>query len=118
MFVGSGPVDRAAADAAGIGTIAHMDLAARRLPAVGQRFVADEERLPLAPASVNLIVSILTMHQTNDLDGALSQMRMALKPDGLLIAVMFAEETLGGLRAALHRAEAELTGGVSPRWTR
>ncbi len=51
----------------------------------------------------------------NDLPGALIQLRTALRPDGLLLASMPALGTLGELRTALTEAEAELTGGASPR---
>lgn len=77
--------------------------------------VGDEEALPLAEASLDLIVAPLTLHWTNDLPGALIQMRRALKPDGLLMAAMFAGTTLQELRAHLTNAEIETTGGLSPR---
>jgi len=77
--------------------------------------IFDEELSPLAPQSLDLIVSLLTLHCANDLVGALAQARMALKPDGLLIAAIFGEETLSRLRTALYAAESEMTGGVSAR---
>ncbi|MCL4148471.1 UNVERIFIED_CONTAM: hypothetical protein GTU68_044742 [Idotea baltica] len=77
--------------------------------------VADEEALPLEPASLDLIVAPLTLHWVNDLPGSLIQMRRALKPDGLLLAALFAGETLKELRAALTQAEIDTTGGLSPR---
>jgi hypothetical protein len=51
----------------------------------------------------------------NDLPGALVQMRRVLKPDGLLLAVLLAGETLSELRQAWLVAESELSGGVTPR---
>ena len=77
--------------------------------------VADEESLPLEAASLDLIVAPLTLHWTNDLPGALIQMRRALKPDGLLMAALFAGTTLQELRTHLTNAEVETTGGLSPR---
>jgi SAM-dependent methyltransferase len=77
--------------------------------------VGDEEALPLRTESVDLIVSPLALHWTNDLPGALVQMRRALKPDGLLLAALAGGGTLGELRFAMTQAEAELTGGASPR---
>ena len=77
--------------------------------------VADEERLPFAPASVDLIVSLLALHWTNDLPGALIQIRRALKPDGLFVGALFGGETLTELRHSLLQAEAELTGGAGLR---
>jgi SAM-dependent methyltransferase len=77
--------------------------------------VADEELLPLAAESFDLIVAPLTLHAVNDLPGALIQMRRALRPDGLLIAAMLAGETLAPLRDAFARAEIETVDGLSPR---
>jgi len=76
---------------------------------------ADEEWLPFAPASFDLVVASLSLHWVNDLPGALIQMRMALKPDGLLLASLPALGTLDELRRALVEAEAALTGGAAPR---
>lgn len=76
---------------------------------------ADEEVLPFAPASFDLVVASLSLHWVNDLPGALIQLRHALKPEGLLLASLPALGTLGELRAALTETEAELTGGASPR---
>jgi SAM-dependent methyltransferase len=75
----------------------------------------DPEHLPFAPDSFNLIVSPLALHWINDLPGALIQLRLALKPDGLLLASLFGGETLNELRLSLIEAESELTGGAGPR---
>jgi SAM-dependent methyltransferase len=77
--------------------------------------VLDEEALPFADGSFNLIVSILSLHAVNDLPGTLIQIRRALKPDGLFLAALFGGETLHELRAAFAAAETETIGGVSPR---
>ena len=79
------------------------------------RLVADEERLPFAPQSFDLAVSLLSLHWTNDLVGALVQIRRALKPDGLLIAALFGGATLTELRQSLLQAEAEISDGAGPR---
>jgi SAM-dependent methyltransferase len=76
---------------------------------------ADEEFLPFAPGSFDLVVASLSLHWVNDLPGALIQLRHALRPGGLLLASLPALGTLAELRAALTEAEAELTGGASPR---
>jgi NADH dehydrogenase [ubiquinone] 1 alpha subcomplex assembly factor 5 len=76
---------------------------------------ADEEFLPFAPGSFDLVVASLSLHWVNDLPGALIQIRHALRPDGLLLASLPALGTLAGLRDALAAAEAELRGGASPR---
>ncbi len=76
---------------------------------------ADEEWLPFAPGSFDLVIANLSLHWINDLPGALIQLRMALEPDGLLLASLPALGTLSELRTALTQAEAELMGGASPR---
>jgi NADH dehydrogenase [ubiquinone] 1 alpha subcomplex assembly factor 5 len=81
----------------------------------GLRVAADEESLPFATASFDLIVASLSLHWINDLPGALLQLRQALRPDGLLLASLPALGTLAELRAALTEAEVEVTGGASPR---
>lgn len=77
--------------------------------------VADEELLPFSGGRFDLVMSALALHWTNDLPGALIQIRHALKPDGLLLASLFGRETLRELRRALLEAEAEESGGASPR---
>lgn len=77
--------------------------------------VADDEALPFADESFDLIASILSLHAVNDLPGALVQIRRALKPDGLFVAALFGGDTLGELRVAFAAAEAETLGGASPR---
>jgi SAM-dependent methyltransferase len=73
------------------------------------------EVLPLAPESLDLAVSALAFQFVNDLPGVLSQVRRALRPDGLLLAAMLGGDTLTELRQSFAAAEAECEGGVSPR---
>lgn len=102
--------------AARVGLLVETDLSAAMLAGrPGPRLVADEERLPFRPASLDLVVSNLTLHWTNDVIGALVQIRLALKPDGLFIGSLFGGATLVELRRALMDAEVELTGGAGPR---
>jgi SAM-dependent methyltransferase len=77
--------------------------------------VADDEALPIADASLDLAISLLSLQWTNDLPGALIQIRRALKPDGLFLGALIGGETLRELREAFYEAETETTGGVSPR---
>ncbi len=81
----------------------------------GYAVAADEEFLPFAPGSFDLVVASLSLHWVNDLPGALIQLRRVLRPDGLLLASLPALGTLGELRQALTAAEAALTGGAAPR---
>ena len=83
--------------------------------ASGLRVVCDEELLPFAPASFDLILSVLSLHWVNDLPGALAQIARCLKPDGLFLAALLGGETLHELRQALITAELEEEGGASPR---
>jgi NADH dehydrogenase [ubiquinone] 1 alpha subcomplex assembly factor 5 len=85
------------------------------MPHGGAVVIGDEERLPFAPASFELYVSVLTLHGLNDVPGALAQIRRALKPDGVFMAAMFGGETLKELRQAFAAAEIECDGGLSPR---
>lgn len=71
--------------------------------------------LPIAEGSVDLIVSLMTLHWANDLPGALTQVRRALKSDGLFLGTLLGAGTLKELRAVLTEAELELRDGASAR---
>ena len=71
--------------------------------------------LGLPDARYDAVFSILDLQTFNDVPGALIQIRRALKPDGLLLACLFAGETLTELRQSWLAAEAAVLGGVSPR---
>jgi NADH dehydrogenase [ubiquinone] 1 alpha subcomplex assembly factor 5 len=92
-----------------------LAMAVRAAARGGPCLAADEEFLPFAPGSFDLVLSCLNLHWTNDLPGALLQIRRALKPDGLFLAVQFGLGTLSELRDCLLEAEAELSGGASLR---
>jgi NADH dehydrogenase [ubiquinone] 1 alpha subcomplex assembly factor 5 len=81
----------------------------------GPVLVADEEALPFAAQSFDLVMSNLSLHWVNDLPGSLLQIRHSLKPDGLFLAAMFGAGTLVELRDALAEAESEVRGGARPR---
>jgi SAM-dependent methyltransferase len=74
-----------------------------------------DERLPLAPAWLDLAVSALAFQFVNDLPGVLAQIRRALKSDGLLLAALIGGDSLSELRQSFAAAEAEIEGGLSPR---
>lgn len=63
----------------------------------------------------DLAVSLYSLQAINDLPGALIQIRRVLKPDGLFLAALFGGETLRELRESFAFAEAEISGGISPR---
>jgi SAM-dependent methyltransferase len=87
-----------------VSALAHVDL-----PDI------ESDGLALVPESLDLAVSALALQFVNDLPGLLTQIRRALKPDGLLLAAMIGGDTLTELRQSLAAAEAELESGVSPR---
>ncbi len=73
------------------------------------------ENLGLEPESLDLVTSALAFQAANDLPGLFTQIRRALKPDGLFLGCLFGGQTLRELRLAFAAAEAELSGGASPR---
>ncbi|MBI0538869.1 methyltransferase domain-containing protein [Roseomonas sp. KE2513] len=100
----------------GIASVVSMDLSLRQAAGAGGLAVAgDEEWLPFAAGSFDLVVANLSLHWVNDLPGALAQIRRAMAPDGLFLASLPALGTLQNLREALTGAEASLRAGASPR---
>lgn len=99
-----------------VGLVIETDLSARMLAGRGgPRVQADEERLPFADESLDLVVSTLSLHWTNDLIGALIQVRRALKPDGLFLGAVLGGASLNELRQCLVQAESELSNGAGLR---
>lgn len=110
---GGGAVGRALKDrphAAGkIGTLIETDLSPHMAALSDHPAAAfDEEVLPVREASVDLVLSCLSLHWTNDLVGALIQINYALKPDGFFAGAVLGGSTLTELRQALKSAESEL----------
>src|SRR5690606_23645564 len=95
-----------------VGWLAATDLSRAMAAPSEPAIVADEQFLPFAPASADLVLSNLSLHWINDLPGALVQIRRALKPDGLFLAAMLGGDTLCELRAALIEAESATSGGA------
>ncbi len=77
--------------------------------------LCDQEWLPFDKDIYDLIISPLHLHTINDLPGALTQLKNALKADGLFLSAILGGETLYELRDVMSRAEIEVTGGMSPR---
>ncbi|MDB5450979.1 MAG: SAM-dependent methyltransferase [Phenylobacterium sp.] len=99
-----------------VGLLIEADLSEEMLSGrAGPRVVLDEERLPFAAESLDLMVSTLGLHWTNDVVGALIQVRRALKPDGLFIGAFLGGATLTELRQSLVAAESEIWGGAGSR---
>ena len=95
--------------------IVMTDLAENLLDCAAQPVAADEEFLPFAPNSFDLVISNLNLHWVNDLPGALAQIKNILKPDGLFLASLLGGKTLFELRQCLMEAELGIAGGASPR---
>lgn len=104
-------VNRTFTDAAVVTPFPH--LWQRALPAA--RIVPDAAVLDLAPGSADLVIHAMALHWADDPVGQLVQCRRALRPDGLFLGLFFGGQTLAELRAALAEAEAEVSGGISPR---
>jgi SAM-dependent methyltransferase len=109
-------VRKALADVPSVGTIVAADAQSPGAHAERSHFVvADEEALPFAAATFDLVVSALALQFVNDLPGALVQIRRILKSDGLFLAALLGGNTLVELRQSFAAAESELEGGASPR---
>ncbi len=93
---------------------AMADHAAQIAPEADIR-VSPPEEPDLSPGQLDLVIGAMTMHRLNDPVGMLTQMRLALKPDGLALIALFGGQTLTELRASFAEAEAEVEGGISPR---
>ena len=72
------------------------------------------DSLPEVLPKLDGVVSLLYLHQVNDLPGLIKQMASRLSPDGLFFAVLFGGRTLQELRACMSEAEEEILGGISP----
>lgn len=81
----------------------------------GARVVGDDPRLDLQVGAHDLVIHAMALHWADDPVGQIVQARRALTEDGLLICACLGGQTLAGMRAALAEAEAEVTGGLSPR---
>src|SRR3546814_14159615 len=68
---------------------------------------ADEDALPFADASFDLIIACGTLESVNDLPGALILIRRILRPDGLFLAAFAGAGSLPVLRVGLLAGAAE-----------
>lgn len=83
--------------------------------ATSNSVVCEDDIVPFANASFDLIASALNLQFVDDLPGTLIQIRRALRPDGLFLGMIMGGSTLQELRHSFLAAEAELTGGASAR---
>ena len=75
----------------------------------------DEDRLPFAEGAFDLVLSVGVLDSVNDLPGALTLIRRALRPDGLFLAAFAGAGSLPRLRSAMAAAEAAEGGAAAPR---
>jgi NADH dehydrogenase [ubiquinone] 1 alpha subcomplex assembly factor 5 len=80
----------------------------------GHRFAAaaggvqcDEDRLPFADGSFDLVTAAGGLETVNDLPGALLLIRRALRPDGLFLGALIGGASFPRLRAALMASDPE-----------
>jgi SAM-dependent methyltransferase len=113
----AGAVTRGFADVLDLGGPAPVWPGALRvaLAPAGADLVADEDRLPFAPASFDLVVAVGGLATVSDLPGALIRARDVLRPGGLFIAAFAGGMTLAELRADLLAADIAATGGAAAR---
>jgi SAM-dependent methyltransferase len=78
-------------------------------------FVADTGLLPFGASSLDGVISLLALQMVDDLPGILSQIRRALRPDGMFMGCLIGGASLTELRQSLVQAESEMEGGISPR---
>lgn len=75
----------------------------------------DEDRLPFADASFDLIVSAGGLESVNDLPGALTLVRRILRPDGLFLGALAGAPSLISLKPALLAGELATGAGARAR---
>ncbi len=84
------------------------------VPLTSEAWIA-HETLPLTEATCDAVVCVMGLQHVNDLPGVLIQLRRALKPNGLLLAVLPGVSSLQELRHVLGEVESAAYHGISPR---
>ncbi|KAG7144385.1 Arginine-hydroxylase NDUFAF5 like protein [Verticillium longisporum] len=74
----------------------------------------NEEFLPYAPGTFDLVLSSMSLHWINDLPGVLTQINNVLKPDAPFMCAMLGGDSLYELRTSLQLADQDRRGGISP----
>jgi SAM-dependent methyltransferase len=77
--------------------------------------VAAADSVPVKAASLDCLLLLFGPETVNDIAGLFAGIRRSLRPDGLFLGATLAGETLRELRDAWSLAEAEVTGGATPR---
>lgn len=115
LFGGTGIVGETCYATGKIGQLTRIELPGAYRPAEQPAETRPLEHLGLEAETINLVLSPLMLHVTNDTPGMFIQARRALKPDGLFLAVIPGAGTLGELKDVLLETEARMFGGASPR---
>lgn len=74
----------------------------------------DEDRLPFADGSFDLVIAVGTLDTVNDLPGALRLTRQSLRPDGLFLGAFLGSGSLPVLRNSMYQADLT-TNAAAPR---
>jgi NADH dehydrogenase [ubiquinone] 1 alpha subcomplex assembly factor 5 len=111
LVIGAEPRLVAALSAQNI-SVTVADPSARRADLHGGVRV-EEDRLPFAPESFDLVLAAGLLDTVADLPGALLLIRRALKPDGLFLGCMVAAPSLPSARAAIAAADAAVGTSVA-----
>lgn len=85
-------------------TVVFADSSARVAAALGG-VICDDDRLPFADHSFDLIINMGSLDTINDLPGALVLFRRILVPDGLLLAALVCAESFTSLKSVIMEAE-------------
>lgn len=78
------------------------------------RVLISPDTFPFPRQSLDLVISNLALHWTDDLSHLVGAIHTALKPNGLFLGALFGGNTLRELKEAFMVAEQERDGGVSP----
>lgn len=84
--------------------VVYADSSARIAKALGG-VICDDDRLPFADHSFDLIINVGSLDAVNDLPGALLLCRRILMPDGLLLAALVSAESFPSLKSIMMEAE-------------
>jgi NADH dehydrogenase [ubiquinone] 1 alpha subcomplex assembly factor 5 len=82
------------------------DSSARVATALGG-VICDDDRLPFADHSFDLIINVGSLDTVNDLPGALVLFRRILIPDGLLLAALISAESFPSFKSVIMEAEGD-----------
>ncbi|MEP5486076.1 MAG: methyltransferase domain-containing protein, partial [Parasphingorhabdus sp.] len=69
--------------------------------------ICDDDRLPFADHSFDLIINMGSLDTINDLPGALALCRRIMVPDGLLLAAFVCAESFTSLKSVIMEAEGD-----------